>query len=150
MFRSRGIALLIALAGSAPQALGHGYVESIVANGVNYTGWAPVDLKGVQKGGVTPIRQVDTEGPVLPKLWDTPMIACGRNDTSPSASAAIPVPVNAGSNVVVQVRLHSPGCFLVTQASYIPVGQYLWRTYLGTRYGSPSDLHGGMQYFRLH
>ena len=92
-------ALLPLLALFATTVNAHGNVDSFTDAGKKYSGPRPVDQAGVVTSQ-SAIRQIASEGPVLPESWNGPMIACGQSSSAP---ATVMASVAAGSTLSVQV-----------------------------------------------
>ncbi|KAF8319795.1 glycoside hydrolase, partial [Clavulina sp. PMI_390] len=95
--KTRGLhaTLLLSFSILVKSVRGHGFVGSIRANSVNYTGQYPIDED--QDPVSSPIRQAYTEGPVLNVSLTA--IACGGKNNTPAAEIAA---VSAGSTLWVQ------------------------------------------------
>jgi hypothetical protein len=97
----RCAAFLPVVAFLAANVAAHGYVQSIVAEGKNYSGPKPVDLDGTLSIQ-TPIRQIDSEKPLILNSTgvESHLLACGSQNNEP---ATLVVSIRAGSSLGLQV-----------------------------------------------
>jgi hypothetical protein len=94
-------AFLPVVAFLATNVAAHGYVQSIVADGKNYSGPQPADLVGTLSIQ-TPIRQIDSETPLILNSTgvESHLLACGSKNNEPATQV---VSIRAGSSLGIQI-----------------------------------------------